>query len=99
MESLAHCVVVALKTKKWSLTCKTLFLPVTLLYANIIIIRTNFLLIRSVSTCVDHLQVTVQRNDVSVVCYRTCTIFVGDVMRVLGCFACPVGVSLGLSFF
>ena len=41
---------------------------------------------------------TVKSNDVPIGCYSTYTISAGGVMCVLGCFACSVGVCLGLCF-
>jgi hypothetical protein len=70
---------------------------IILLYVNVIIVRINYLLVH-VSSCIGHLQVTVKRNEIVVVCCTDMTAVL-DVVCILNCVACSVSVFLGMCFF
>jgi hypothetical protein len=96
--SLAHWGLSRQKQTKGLLLAKQCFCRITLLNANIIIIRTIFPLQRNVFTSFGHVLVTVKRNEVPVGCYCTYMIYVGGVMCVLDWFAYSLDVFVGLCF-
>ena len=66
----------------------TVFYRIILVYVNIIIV-TNYILVRHVSTCIGHIQVTVQRNEVF-----------GRLLYLSGsCYGCGVCSELCCLFF